>query len=169
MNKKMKYISCFMLGITRIFIIIRSQIKNTYNVSILGEVCKYCLMLKYSGAIEFDKFRDTIIKIVKNDAEMCEYLENALKMNNIDVVTDNESEIFRYLPVISDSALEICNLLRDKKFDNAYDLIDAIHCLPEAIINKSQWSPKEFWEIYIHPYREKWDNNFLSRKELELI
>ncbi len=158
-----------MLGIQRIFIIIRSQIKNPYNINLLEEVSKYCLALKDEHAIGFEAFKTEIIKTVKDNIETKGFLENALKIDHISFITDNLSEINRYLPVLSDSALEICEQLRYKNYDRAYDLVDVIHCLPEAIISKKQWNAEVFWSIYIKSYREKWNNDFLGIKEKELI
>ena len=169
MSEKNRNVSCFMLGFQRIFINIRSQIRNPYNISLLEQVSKYCLKLKDEDAIEFELFRIEIYGNVSSDLETYEFLENALKMDCISYVTDNLGEISRYLSVLSDAALEICALLRQENFERAYDLVDAIHCLPEAIMSKKQWNSKAFWKIYIKPYREKWDNNFLSIQEKQLV
>ena len=169
MNEKNRNISCFMLGFQRIFIIIRSQIRSHYNISLLEQVSKYCLKLKDEEAIEFEIFRNEIFRILNDNLETNEFLENALKIDCISYVTDNLGEINRYLSVLNDTALEICTLLRHENFDRAYDLVDAIHCLPEAIMSKKQWNSKAFWKIYIRPYRKKWDNSFLSIQEKQLL
>lgn len=167
-NKKIN-VSCFMLGFQRIFINIRSQIRSPYNISLLEQVSKYCLKLKDEDAIEFEIFRNEIFRIMSDNLETNEFFENALKIDCISYITDNLGEINCYLSVISDTALEICTLLRHESFDRAYDLVDAIHCLPEAIMSKKQWNSKVFWKIYIKPYREKWDNSFLCIQEKQLV
>ena len=48
-------------------------------------------------------------------------------------------------------------------------MVDAIHCLPEALISKKQWKPKTYWKIYIRPYREKWDKQFLMDYEKNFL
>ena len=157
-----------MLGFQRIFIFIRSHIRSPHNISLLEEISKYCLVLKDGREIEYEAFKEEIIRIVEDDVESKEFLENALKIDYISVATDNLSEIISYLSVLSEAILEICSLLRDESFDRAFDLVDAIHCLPEAIMCKKQWNSKLFWKIYIKPYREKWDKSFLSLLEKEL-
>ncbi len=168
MDGKDRTASYFMLGFHRIFIIIRSSIRSPHNISLLCEISKYCLSLKEGHVTEFETFKTEIIRIVKDDAERKELLENALKIYEVEFITDNLIEMNRYLSVISETALEICTQLRHENFERAYDLLDAIHCLPEAIISKKQWNSKAFWKMYIRPYREKWDNQFLSSEEREL-
>lgn len=169
MDERNRNISRFMLGFQRIFILIRSQIIGPYNISLLEKISKYSLKLKEESAIQFEMFKAEILKIVNENTEMRGFLENALNIEYISFVTDNLSEINGYLSVISDTALEICKHLKHDNFDRAYDLVDAIHCLPEAIMSKKHWNSKAFWKTYFMPYRKKWDNNFLSIKEKELV
>ena len=169
MNEMEKKISCFMIAFMRIFIIIRSCIKSPYNISLLNEISKYCLLLEEQNVAGFEAFRLEIIRVVKDDVKTKEFLEDALRIYEIDFITDNLCEINRYLPIINNTALEICTQLKQKNFDRAYDLVDAIHCLPEAIMKKKQWNSKVFWKTYIKLYREKWDKNFLSIEEKKLV
>ena len=162
MNEKSKNSTCFMLGFQRIFVIIRSDIKNPHNINLLELISKYCLLLKEDKSTKFDIFKSEIYNIINKHDEINELIENALKIYEVTPITDNLNEIYRYLSVISYTALEICMQLRQKKFDKAYDLVDAIHCLPEALISKKQWDPKLYWKMYIRPYKEKWDNQFLK-------
>jgi len=169
MSEKNKNITCFMVGFQRVFVIIRSDIKNPYNVDLLKIISKYCLLLKEDQSTKFETFKSAIDSIINEHDEINELIENALKIYEVNPITDNLDEIYRYLSVISDTALEVCSQLRQKNFDRAYDLVDAIHCLPEALISKKQWDPKTYWKIYIRPYREKWDKQFLKNQERELL
>ena len=169
MNEKYKNVTCFMLGFQRIFIVIRSSIKNPYNIGLLEKISKYCLLLKEGHATKFETFKSEIIEVVKEYEETKKLLENALKVCEISFITNNLCEINRYLSIISETALEACRQLIQKNFDRAYDLVDAIHCLPEALISKKQWKPKTYWKIYIRPYREKWDKQFLMDYEKEFF
>lgn len=169
MNEKERNITCFMLGFQCIFILIRSNIRSLYNIDLLEIISKYCLLIKEEHLIKFETFKSEIVKILNNDEKTKELLEIVLKAYEVIPVTDNLSEIYRYLSVIGDVALEICTQLGLKNFDRAYDLVDAIHCLPEALISKKQWDSKAYWKIYIRPYREKWDKQFLKNQERELL
>ncbi|MHB8064409.1 MAG: hypothetical protein ACYDG2_17555 [Ruminiclostridium sp.] len=163
MNKR--NMTCFLLGFQRIFILIRSQIRSPYNIRLLGKISEYALMLKDRNNIEYDMFKIEILEMVEGDIEIEEFLNNALNNINSNFETNNLMEIKSYLYVLSDTAIEICKQLKDGCLDRAYDLVDAIHCLPEAIISKKNWNSKAFWNNYIKPYREKWDSNFLNNRE----
>lgn len=163
-----KNLTFFLLGFQRIFIHIRSQIQNPYNIGLLKKISEYSLTLIKSD-IEYDIFKTEINKIVNSDAQLEELFKMALNNINISFETDNLQEIKGYLYVLSDTSLEICIQLNAGYFDRAYDLVDAIHCLPEAILSKKNWNTKVFWNTYIKPYRERWDMNFLGSREKELV
>ena len=169
MGYKNRIVTYFMLSIQRIFIIIRSQIRYPCNINLLEVIYKYSLQLKSEGIIEFGAYKADIITTVKDNIDIKKLINGALKFNNITFITDNLSEIDRYLAVISIVTLEICKQLENENFDRAYDLVDAFHCLPEAIINKKQWNPNEFWDVYVNMYRKKWDKDFLSTLEIGLL
>ncbi|RXE57503.1 hypothetical protein [Acetivibrio mesophilus] len=169
MNEKNRNITCFLIGFHRILIVIRSNIRNPQNMSLLETISKYCISLQEESLTNFEIFKSEIIEVVNEQKEIKELLNNALNVYEVDPITDNLSEIYRYLSVISDSALEICTQLRQKSFDRAYDLVDAIHCLPQALVCKKQWDPRAYWKIYIRPYRERWDKQFLENQERKLF
>ena len=158
-----------MLGFQRIFIFIRSQIRSSYNVSLLEKINTYSLLLIGKSEIRFDMFKIETISIVNGDTEIEDFFNKALNVDCSNYSINNLKEIMRYLYVLSDTALEICKQLKEGQFERAYDLVDAIHCLPEAILTKKNWNSKVFWNTYIRPYREKWDSDFLNIREKELV
>lgn len=166
MNEK---IACFMLGFHRIFVFIRSQIQSEYNENIMKVVSKYSLRLESGSVNEFEKFKTEILKIVEVDIKAKDFLFSALNIDYKNYTTDNITEIYRYLPVLSNVASEICRLLRDACYDQAYDLVDSIHYLPDAILDKRKWNAKAFWRTYDRRYKEKWKNNFLENSKKKLV
>ncbi len=72
-----------------------------------------------------------------------------------------------YFNIIRELLPEMRILYKEKKFEQLYDLVDAIHCLPDALINPL-WDSNSYWKTYIYPYRKKWDLEFLIAKEKEL-
>jgi len=116
MNEKYKNVTCFMLGFQRIFIVIRSSIKNPYNIGLLEKISKYCLLLKEGHSTKFETFKSEIIEVVKEYEETKKLLENALKVCEISFITNNLCEINRYLSIISETALEACRQLIQKNF-----------------------------------------------------
>ena len=83
--------------------------------------------------------------------------------------TNNLNEINRYCILISNICGQGCRFYDEGKFDQLSDLIDLVHGLPEALINKEIWNPKKFWKIYFNPYRKKWDKNFLKIEQKKLL
>lgn len=158
----------FMLGFHRIFVLIRSDIRNSCNMDLLRLISKYSLSLREEHISDFETFKLKCMQRVKHCPEIKNQLQNALAIYEFNH-TDNLMEINRYLLVISDAALEIRTRLKHEEFARAYDLVDAIHCLSEAIISKNSWEPKQFWTVYMKPYREKWDNHFLVNVEREVL
>ena len=52
-------------------------------------------------------------------------------------------------------------LINQEKFDEAYDLVDSFHNLPEIIADNHLTIPKSVWKTFLKCYRNKWDDNFL--------
>lgn len=50
------------------------------------------------------------------------------------------------------------NLLADGKTEQAYALADAIHVLPEIILKNDGQIPKDYYDVYLEPYRKKWQD-----------
>lgn len=161
MDKKDRNITCFMLGFHRVFVIIRSNISSPENINLIRIINSYCSLLKGEHIIKFVDFKSEISKSVKGNFENQEIVKNALNLSELEIVTDNIKEINRYIPIINCTTVEILRLLKCGSFNRAYDLVDAIHCLPKALMYKNIWSPNDYLNIYIKPYREKWDEKFL--------
>lgn len=49
------------------------------------------------------------------------------------------------------------DLLADRKTEQAYDLADAIHFLPEIILKNDGRITKDYYDVYLKPYRKKWN------------
>ena len=68
-------------------------------------------------------------------------------------------------PYIYDILVKACLVLKyalvEKSYDKAYDLVDAIHCLPDIIAENKFTITKSYWKTHIRYYRNKWDKEFL--------
>lgn len=51
---------------------------------------------------------------------------------------------------------ELENLLIQKKYDQAFDLADALHMYPEIVANNLKKFPKSYWKLIYNPYKKKW-------------
>jgi len=59
----------------------------------------------------------------------------------------------------------VIKLLEKSEYDEAYDLIDSVHILPEIIYNLSKRKLKDYWEDYIVVYHNKWNNKYFDDKK----
>ena len=50
-------------------------------------------------------------------------------------------------------------------YDKTVDLADCLHNLPILIAENNFTVPKIFWQIFVNPYRNKWDMNFLCAEQ----
>ncbi len=70
---------------------------------------------------------------------------------------------------IYDIMIKICRKLiqlhKAKEFDEFYELIDSVHCLPEIIADNKCSIPNEYWKKYINPYRKKRNKDFLLQEQ----
>lgn len=61
---------------------------------------------------------------------------------------------------------EICqfmfNLYEQKRYDILEDAADSVHNLPKELAEHHFTLPEYYREVYIEPFRRKWDRNFLK-------
>ncbi len=161
-----------LVSISRIFILIRFKINEPYNTMLLLFVRNFILGKNYDFGAFKKEFEESIklcdyfglISIYEKDTFI-----SVLKSFDFDKATDNVDEINKYFPIITECITEICFHISERNFDRAYDLIDVIHCLPEALLYKKKWNPRAYWRNYITRYRNKWDKNFLQKCEKEVV
>lgn len=63
---------------------------------------------------------------------------------------------------------EINGLLNNGFYDQAYDLVDAFHCLPSILLSHQYSIPDQFWIVYVLPYANKWDESFSQKAKNSL-
>ncbi|NLE05803.1 MAG: hypothetical protein GX638_13525 [Crenarchaeota archaeon] len=71
--------------------------------------------------------------------------------------------------ILIKSCKAIKESIEEEKFEKAYDLVDAVHCLPDIIADNHFKITESYWEIYIKPYRIKWDKRFLMKEQKSII
>ncbi|HBL83843.1 MAG: hypothetical protein A2Y17_08115 [Clostridiales bacterium GWF2_38_85] len=83
----------------------------------------------------------------------------ALKDLNDFIIThpQDNAAINDYLRQSDISGLEIA--------DEAVDLVDSIHCLPDIIAKQRMSITDSYWISHIKPYRNKWDKSFLVQEQ----
>lgn len=121
-----------------------------------------------------------ILQILKSPIMPC--TENQIRYN-IRTVCDIDVERWKfayvdnhytYCKILKNNLLyqvliKICRelkwLLGENKYSQAYDLVDATHCLPIIIADNSFSIPRSYWKSYMRVYRQKWDKHFLLVEE----
>ncbi|MBR1736692.1 MAG: hypothetical protein IJ736_06705 [Firmicutes bacterium] len=108
-------------------------------------------------------------KSLKKEIAVFGYPYNKLKINderfidNIRCISEKRSD-FLY-DILSYASDEIIKLLKEKKYDMAYDFIDAIHSLPTTMLYENEVDTAEWKEIYIEPVRKKYGNKYFENTE----
>lgn len=136
-------------------ILIRSEIKHNTNINVLKNIVKvlYCVDQPY----EDNQIRKSIAAV-----------ENLNRDKWYFVFHDNVYMNYRLLKnkhiyiILSTACEELIQLLKDKKYERAYDLVDCIHCLPDIIADNNFTITKSYWKTNLHCYRKNWNNNFLK-------
>ncbi|MCL2421503.1 MAG: hypothetical protein FWD03_06560 [Defluviitaleaceae bacterium] len=142
-----------LLNYHRIFVFMRHDIKQEVNRKIV------------------DLLLDSLHKHVKNNDFVVEIRKMMMSMPNTEnfnllerdtddkAVVDGEAEI---RSILLYAVAEIKQLLKNKAYDEAYDIVDAIHALPEIFANDRANHLSEYWKIYIEPVRLKWGQKYFT-------
>jgi hypothetical protein len=169
-SKEIMDVTLFMSGLNRILAYVLYRIPKINVIPLLDLALNYINTIKDSNAFSFSAFKNDIASLNALDDSTRESISDLLSITeNLCITTNNMSEIRKYAPVLYDSINEVCVLIDKASFDRAYDLVDAIHCLPEALLDKNKWDPKSYWKTYIGAYRRKWDKSFLIQREKEVL
>ncbi len=147
--------------LTASFVSIRINIKYELNSIILHEIVK--VLCFYDKTYEDNQIRKAIASINNLDKERWYFVYH----NNIYVRHQllKEEAIYQLL-------IKVCNLLiqllEDEEYENAYDLVDTIHFLPDIIADNNFTIKQSYWNTLVKDYRDKWDKNFLLKEQKEL-
>lgn len=144
--------------LSAVLVNIRSNIEYKLNVKVLDKIIG---VLSIDEEItDENQIRKVIADVPDLDREKWYFVyHNNIYVNHSLV---KKEEIYSLL-------LTICKLLKttleNQQYDRAYDLADAVHCLPEIIADNGFSVPKSYWKINIGGYRKKWDKDFLKAEE----
>ncbi len=138
----------FLHNIEIIFVYIRSDINKESNKEMSSLIIR-ALETSMSNSIfcqNVEKF-DTFVygQLDKNDS-------------NSVILTGKESDCNILIKMIQ----YFQDLLVAAKYELAYELADIIHAFPNIIMNDCKKSGKQFWKIYLLPFRKKYNNNFFD-------
>lgn len=141
--------------LSAVLVNIRSDVEYKLNVQILDKIIQMLSTDEYTT--EENQVRKAIAEVQNLDREKWYFVyHNNLYVNHSLL---KKEEIYSLLLTICKS---LKTALENQQYDKAYDLADAVHCLPDIIADNGFSVPKAYWKIYIGTYRKKWDKDFLK-------
>jgi hypothetical protein len=159
----------FMWALHELFTIIRSKPNFKCNISLLNIYNKYVDSLEYIDNAKLKEIEAEIIGI-EQDAVKQEYKETITSLiasfsadscNQEIQKNINKKKMTSFEPLLKTIIEELQVLIKWQLYDQVSDLADTFHNYPEFLIN-SKWKSKDYWKIYIMPYRKKWNMHFLE-------
>lgn len=140
-----------------ILILIRHDIENGINTTIIGQVLS---VLENKKNTDKNQIRKAVLAIPNIDSVKWNFTHRFKETAKYDIIEDES---------VYDLLIKLFNelncLLKNKEFGRAYDLADCFHCLPDIIADNDITVPDSFWENRMTAYRNKWDKTFLIDEE----
>ena len=127
--------------------LIRNDIKSKENIFIINVLLG--ILGKYDSLIENNEIRKSLCKIpgLADKWVFIRYENYYVK-----TIIDN----YKSQKLLYDMLLSLKLLLEDEKIDQAFDLADTMHVLPDIIADNEGGIPKSFFKIFAKPYEKKW-------------
>ena len=139
------------------FCIIRSDVRYDLCGRILLEITN---ALKNENVYEDNQIRRAIASVENISGKQWDFVYHNNVYVNFKLLKDKH--IYDLITKICE---ELIVLFNSNAFERFYDLIDAVHCLPEIIADNKFSVPDDYWDNYIVPYRNKWDKQFLVQEQ----
>ncbi|GIQ71499.1 hypothetical protein DUZ99_14475 [Xylanibacillus composti] len=169
-----KTLSSLLNDLHKIIVFARYLVSSNYEKDAVIEILQTIegTLTGVSNGREYERaaFIERILEEVSGDPSVMELFSDSLRDPEYSEITDNESEIMKYLPVIDEVMKEARMNYNEGNAEKSHDLLDCIHNLPVLLLNKKNWKAKVFWKTSMKHYREKWqDDDFLVQEEQRLI
>ena len=131
--------------------LIRSEIDDPNNVAVLELIL---LMFENPDQlIENNQIRKTLCQISQL-SEKWEFVRHENYYVRTLIFKDRTIQTELYVALTN---LKL--LLQSKKYEQAFDLADALHALPEIIVDNGGKVPDSYRKTFIIPYQKKWKCN----------
>ena len=149
------------------------NMKNEKNyISAYALICCYSILIWIRANVSSDDSGLVVHTLMKT-------LEENMYISSDTILDSLENPKFREM--CRDYLIFRCISIKDRKFDRcvialllqeleqlekllvagkieqAYDLADAIHLLPEIILKNDGRIPNDYYDIYLEPYRKRWN------------
>ncbi|GEM_PF-3105868 len=168
-----KTLSSLLNDLHKIIVFARYLISNSYKkdavIEILQTIEETLISVSKGQRYERTAFIERILEVVNNDPSIVGIFSDSLRNPEYSKITDNESEIMKYIPVINEVTKVARMNYNECNTEKSHDLLDCIHNLPVLLLNKKHSKSQVFWKSSVKQYRGKWqDDNFLVQEEQSL-
>lgn len=134
--------------------LIRNNIDNGINIAVLDAILG--LFEKPNASIQDNDIR----KVLRGITNLDEKWEFAKHDNYyVRTVIFKEADM---LNLLMQNLSELRMLLQSRQFEQAYDLADILHVLPEVIATNKGRVSHGFMKTFIKPYQKKWKPQHIS-------
>lgn len=143
----------------RVFLLIRTDIRSQHNSDLLNVLLKSLQRLLNGEDLEtYDLIKDI------------NQITNRIRLDDIKGSNIDHLKLFPpiYMSLLDNVLTEAIHVFEMRDYQRAYDLIDAVHFLPQLLITED-WERGEYWESFIIPYRIDWNNDFLKSLDSQII
>ncbi len=144
--------------ISAAFIQIRKNIRCNENVLVISAIRQ--VLTNTFDYTEDNQIRKALSTIERLDKIRWQYVYH----NNYYVNYQFLKNKYTY-DLLSSICFLLENLLIQNNFEQAEDLVDCVHCLPNILADNHFTIPKSFWKTHVKTYRKKWDKTFLRSEE----
>ncbi len=88
------------------------------------------------------------------------YMDNLNKLCHFEIKRESSAKKKAVGQLLAKTINDVVELIKNGSYAQAYDLVDAFHCLPSVFLAHHYDIPNDYWEIYVVPYSNKWDASF---------
>ncbi len=157
----------FLLTLGAAFVHVRSTISHSGTACLLSTIQQH-IRAAESSTPDVPSFRDALLQQAGADEKTSQQLQRhfqyADRLCYGRVSPVNSEEVRAYMPVFSIAVDEILHLVANGRKQQASDLIDAVHALPDALLNE-RWNARAYWGGYLHNYSRKWKSAVFAEVE----
>ena len=147
--------------ISAAFIRVRSDITAHENVPVLTQI--ESVLVNELDNCEDNQIRKALSTINNLDKNKWHYIYcNNVYVNHQAINNKNIYDLLIFL------CCSLKELIQNNNYEQAYDLVDCIHALPEILANNNIKIPSSYWKTYVKTYQKKWDKSFLRKHRLQI-
>ena len=134
-----------LINLSRLLTYFRRYI-DTPDIPAINDIIIDCISGKKSNS--------ELVHLIKNQYEL--YLDYQL----LDGDSKQSIDLQNFCGIFLYAFERIRDLLKLNQYDEAYDVVDAVHALPEIFAEgRTRWL-RDYWKTYIVPLNKKWKKKY---------